>query len=182
MDSKPASNFAVIPDSSTSLDEQEVPEPALKKLQLDDNLKKKPKSKPKKPPKDAFNKYAFVSDRQVLVTTSFGRVLLAEIGISTSIIWSEVDMPEGRGDLRSYSVVRGISAAGIAFLGSANGSIFLYRNRVIREFGKVSGKIADMFTIYDENECVEILVTTLGVRVATLFKVCDSCSIRVNEC
>lgn len=133
---------------------------------LDRSLAKK--TKPKKLPKDAFNKYAFVSEDHVLVTTVFGRVLLGEIG--ACIKWTEVNMRE-RDDLRSYSIVRGIPAIGVAFLGSANGNLFIYRAREIQEFGKVSSKVADMFTLYDSGENVALLVTTLAGRFATLFRV-----------
>lgn len=125
---------------------------------------------PKKPFKDAFNRYAFVAENQVLVTTTFGRVFLGKIG--PCITWKEVDMPAGSQDLRSYSVIKGIPEIGIAFLGSANGTIFLYRAGVIQEFGKIPGKVADMFIVYDATLVkVELLATNLGSTVATLFKV-----------
>lgn len=133
----------------------------------------KPAKKPKlkKTPKDALNRYAFVSENQVLVTTTFGRVLLGEIG--TCITWKELDIPDSwRKDLRSYSIIQSVSAIGIAFLGTANGKIFSYQKGIIQEFGKVPGKAADMFTIYHgETEMVELLVTTLGGRTAILFEV-----------
>jgi hypothetical protein len=132
-----------------------------------DNPAKMPKPKPKKSPKDAFNKYAFVSENQVLVTTTCGRVLLGDIG--SSVKWTEVDMPARSQDLRSYSVIESISKSEIVFLGAANGTIFFYRFGTVKEFGKIQGKVADMFGMDDAN--VELLVTALGGSVATLFKV-----------
>ena len=120
--------------------------------------------------KDAFNKYAFVSENQILATTTFGRVLLGEIG--SFVKWTEINMPGGYTDLKSYSIVISIPDVGIAFMGSANGTIFLYRSNSIQKFGKIEKKIADMFSLNDGS--VELLVTTLGGTHATMFEVCGS--------
>ena len=134
-----------------------------------DPLAKVSKTKPKRIPKDAFNKYAFVSENHVLVTTTFGRILLGEI--SSSVKWTEVEMPGGSNDLRSYSIVKSILEIGIAFLGSANGMIFLYETGVVKKFGEIEGKVADMFPIASGGARVDLIVTTLGSTRASLFKV-----------
>ena len=116
-----------------------------------------------------MNRYAFVSENEVLITTTLGRILLGEIG--SFVNWKEIDMSED--DLRSYSVVQSIPAIGLAFLGAASGRIFSYQlGSEIQEFGNIDNKVADMFALYDvERDTVELLVTGLGTRVGTLFKV-----------
>lgn len=136
---------------------------------IPDKTAKKPKSKSKKVPKDVMNRYAFVSESEVLITTTLGRILLGEIG--SSINWKEIDMPKD--DLRSYSVIQSIPAVGLAFLGAASGKIFSYQlGSEIQEFGNIDSKVADMFALYDiEKDTVELLATGLGTRVGTLFEV-----------
>lgn len=129
---------------------------------------KKPKAK--KVLKDSFNRYAFVSENELLATTTSGRVLLCHIG--SKVLWSEVTLPEsGSEDLRSYAVLVGLPEIGLACLAGANGSIYVYRHqRALLKLGKVEGKVADMFTIFDsQKESFELLVTTLGGTNATLF-------------
>ena len=132
-------------------------------------LPKKPNWTKMKASKDIFHKYAFVSENQVLATTTFGRVFLGEI--SPCVQWTEVSRSRSD-DLKFYSIVEGVSVVEIAFLGCANGTIFLYRAGLIKDFGRVSGKVADMFAMYDpESGKVDLLVTTLGGKFVTLFKV-----------
>jgi len=126
-------------------------------------------SKPKKVLKDVMNRYAFVSESEVLITTTLGRILLGEIG--SFVNWKEIYMPKD--DLRSYSVIQSIPAIGLAFLGAASGKIFSYQlGSEIQEFGDIHSKVADMFALYDvERNTVELLATGLGTRVGTLFEV-----------
>ena len=124
----------------------------------------------KKPLKDGFNRYAFVSEGKILVTTTFGRVFIGCIDIQVK--WYEVILPDsGRQDLKSYVIVEGIPEIGLAFLAGANGKIYVYHTgSKLLEVGLVGGKIADMFKVFDpEVDFYALLVTTLASKVATLF-------------
>lgn len=126
--------------------------------------------KAKKVPKDAFNRYGFVSPDQVIMTTTFGRVFLGNI--STNIKWQEITLPESSPNgLRSYALVSGFPELGLAFLAGASGKIYIYHTgNCLREVGDVGFKVADIFKIFNaESQTYELLVTTLGGEVATLF-------------
>ena len=169
-----SSNSNELLKSSTNLPSMaESPLPQIGETSNTDSAKPKPIRKPKlkTTPKDGFNKYAFTSGNQVLMTTTFGRILLGDI--DSGINWKEILMPDSwRDDLKSYSVIQNVSATGIAFLGTVNGNLFLYQAGSIRKFGKVSGKVVDLFTIHHEKtEMVELCVTTLGGKTVTLFEV-----------
>lgn len=119
--------------------------------------------------KDGFNRYAFVSEKELLATTTYGRVLLCDIG--PKMHWSEVKLPEsGSRDLRSYSVVVGFPEIGVTCLAGANGSIHIYHQQRLLKLGQVEGKVANMFKIIDlHRSTFKLLVTTLGGTNATLF-------------
>ncbi|PMD33722.1 WD40 repeat-like protein [Hyaloscypha variabilis F] len=124
----------------------------------------------KKAFKDSFNRYAFVSENELLATTTSGRVLLCHIG--SEIHWSEVSLPEcGAGDLQSYAVLVGLPEIGLACLAGANGSLYVYRlHQRLLKVGQVGGKVADLFKLYNSrNGSFELLVTTLGGANPTLF-------------
>lgn len=129
---------------------------------------KKPKSK--KVPKDAFNRYGFVSQDQVLMTTTFGRVFLGHIDIN--IKWQEISLPESsQNGLRSYALVNSFPELGLAFLAGATGKLYIYhKGNYLREVGDVGFKVADMFKIFNvDSQTYDLLVTTLGGQIATLF-------------
>lgn len=133
----------------------------------DSKLRKKIKLP--KPGKDTFNRYAFVSDNLILVTTNFGRVLLGEI--SSSIKWEELPLPDsGKEDLKSYSIIKGVPELGVAFLVGATGNIYLYRIKSkILKVAEVVGKVIDVFTLFHhESESLNLVVTTLGGKDAIL--------------
>ncbi|KAJ5041570.1 uncharacterized protein L3040_005150 [Drepanopeziza brunnea f. sp. 'multigermtubi'] len=128
--------------------------------------------KAKKAVKDGFNRYAFVSEKQVLATTNFGRVLLGNI--ESNIAWSEFILPDSVSqDLRSYTVVKGIPELGLVCLACANGKIYAYRQSPRLQFvADVEGKVADMFKVFNSaTGSFELLVTTLTGHAATLFSV-----------
>lgn len=128
------------------------------------------KRKPKKPPKDTFNRYAFVLEDQFIASTTFGQVLLCQLG--PILRWKELTLPEaGKEDLRSYSVVEGFPELGAVFLAGGNGSMYSYsKGSSLRKVGSVEGKVADMFKISGGGYNA-LLVTTLGSGVATLLTV-----------
>jgi WD40 repeat protein len=128
------------------------------------------KMKAKKNLKDAFNRYAFVSGNEILITTTFGRALLCRL--DPSVQWDEVSLPQSAtDDLKAYTVVLGFPEMGLVCLAGANGRIYAYRrHQGLLQVGKVDGKVADMFKIYDpQAESFMLLVTTLGGTTATLY-------------
>jgi WD40 repeat protein len=143
---------------------------SVEKSEENSDAKSTKKPKAKKVLKDSFNRYAFVSENGLLATTSSGRVLLCHIG--SKVHWSEITLPEsGSEDLRSYAVLVGLPEVGLACLAGANGIVYVYRHQqALLKSGKVEGKVADMFTIFDPRKgSFELLVTTLGGTNATLF-------------
>jgi WD40 repeat protein len=132
--------------------------------------------KSKKTGRDAFNRYGFVSLNfdTLITTTTSGRVFLGTVG--TGVDWIELCLPRSSIDgLRSYSVIRGLPKIDMAFLAGANGKICSYQlgsGNFLREVGSVQGKVADMFEICTPGlGIIELLVTTLGGHVATLFTI-----------
>ncbi|KAL2061338.1 hypothetical protein VTL71DRAFT_7611 [Oculimacula yallundae] len=138
-----------------------------------DSAVKPPRTKkPKKVVKDGFNKYAFVSETQVLATTNFGRVLIGDIG--SEVAWSEAVLPQAAlQDLKNYAVVEGIPEIGIVFLAGSNGSILVYRSgQPLKVVGNVLSKVADMFKMFNSRtDSYDLLVTTLSSSVATIFRI-----------
>jgi WD repeat-containing protein 6 len=134
------------------------------------------KEKTKRVLKDAFNRYAFVSETQMLVTTILGQVFLAHI--DGALTWKKLRLPRSAmEDLKSYTVVKGFLEMNLACLAGANGKIYAYKSgsAFLSQVGSVSGKVADMFKIFNtETKSFELLVTTLGGTHATLFNILDS--------
>lgn len=161
-----------IPHIPTDLSQEDVPSA------VGEPVKKK---KPKKAPNDAFNRYAFASEDQFVTTTTFGRVLLGQIG--TTLKWNELSLPEtGKEDLKSYSVVESFPTIGLVYLAGSNGKMFAWREGSlnIQEAGSTDSKVADMFQIDSRTGEFYLLVTTLSARTATLFSV-DETSPRLQS-
>ncbi|KAH8594741.1 WD40-repeat-containing domain protein [Bisporella sp. PMI_857] len=120
------------------------------------------RTKAKKAPKDSFNRYTFISKKELLMTTTFGRVLRGHI--RETIVWEEVILPEKyRQDLKSYSVLKG--KCGNALIAGSSGNIFLYRqDKEIRQVANVAGKVADLFAIMPDS--MNFVITTLGTQTA----------------
>jgi WD40 repeat protein len=132
--------------------------------------KKKPKPPPK-PPKDAMNRYSFVTSDQLIATTSFGRILLGSV--KEPLSWQELYLPGERNlDLRSYSLITGVPHKGVAFLAGFNGKIYIYKaSHNIVEVAQVTGKVATLLHLSDSDENLRLLVTTLGGSEATILTV-----------
>ncbi|RDW73299.1 hypothetical protein BP6252_07206 [Coleophoma cylindrospora] len=144
---------------------------------------KKPKAK--KVSKDAWNRYAFLAKDKLLVTTTFGRVLLCDLEFSAK--WQQIPTREEEQlALRSYTVMKGVPELGIAFITGTSGAVYIYRSTLqdhqavkdhstdmaateLTVFGKVNGKVADMFPIVEQDKSVSLLVTTLGGTTAIKF-------------
>lgn len=128
--------------------------------------KPKKKKKPPKIQKDFPNRYAFAAQDKLLVTTSFGRVLLATLSLSTCS-WNELPVPAHHpNDIRGYSVAVGLPKRGVALFAGATGTIYLYSVRTgkIEVVDKIQGKPAAMFDIPDRERegRIFVLVTVLG--------------------
>lgn len=133
------------------------------------NEKPPKKAKVKKVQKDAFNRYAFVSENELILTTTFGRVLLGRLMGPAK--WIDLPLPEsGKADLKSYSIVKAVPKLGIALIGAANGSLYLYCNSSpLQKIAQVDGKVADIFPIVDLKVGLEFVVTILGTSAARFF-------------
>lgn len=132
----------------------------------------KPAKKPKPPKviKDAFNRYTFITENSMLATTNFGRILLGNMG--SSMGWEELYLPEeGRHDLKSYSIIKGVPQLGVAVLAGANGNIYVYRvGYPIAKIGAVGMKIADIFPLFNpQSRQLEIAVAILGSKSVLIF-------------
>ncbi|TGO47979.1 hypothetical protein BCON_0256g00070 [Botryotinia convoluta] len=126
--------------------------------------------KNKKAPKDAFNRYAFVSESDFLITTTFGRILKATVG--NPVKFEEIFLPESSTqDLKSYSILKGNSTLGLCVLAGTNGKIFLYQPGLhIIQIGQVERKPSDVFIVPgNDNRSVELLATLLGTQELTIF-------------
>jgi WD40 repeat protein len=127
----------------------------------------KKKKKPVKIPTDAINRYAFVGINEFIVTTTFGRVLLAKI-VNDRLCCEAVAMPEGaEHDLRSYAVISSLPELGIAVMAGAKGNIYLYAQGHIQTIGTVQGKIAALMLSAEPR--LRLLVTILGSDEAIVY-------------
>ncbi|KAF7885868.1 uncharacterized protein EAF02_004377 [Botrytis sinoallii] len=125
--------------------------------------------KNKKAPKDAFNRYAFVSESDFLITTTFGRILKATV--RNPVKFEEIFLPESSTqDLKSYSILKGNSNLGLCVLAGTTGKIFLYQPGLpIVRIGQVERKPSDVFIVPgNDNKSVELLVTLLGSQELTI--------------
>lgn len=116
----------------------------------------------------------------MLVTTTFGRVLLGHI--DRSISWRELCLdPSESVALKSYSIVKSIPSLGLCFLAGTSGTVYMYRassenvgigtRSELAEVGNVFGKVADMFGLFSlDSPSLALLVTTLGSKNATIIR------------
>ena len=141
-----------------------IPKGGVSSPDLDDDKPQK-KAKAKKSPKEALNRYTFVSENELLLTTTYGRVLHGTIG--TTIDWQELPLPgSSQHDLKGYSVLEGYF--GHAILAGSNGNIFLFqKGEGIQKIAHVDGKVADVFINKQLSSSIEVIVTTLGCEIIT---------------
>ncbi|PQE32662.1 WD domain-containing protein [Rutstroemia sp. NJR-2017a WRK4] len=128
--------------------------------------------KKKKSPKDAFNRYAFVSEDVFLVTTNDGKVLQAEIG--DSIRFTQLDLPPSNSqDLKSYSTLKGVPSMGFCLLAGSSGTLFLYwLGSSIEEIGCVNRKPSDIFIVrHGDDGALELLVDLVGSQSLIVFPI-----------
>ncbi|KAM0808124.1 putative WD40-repeat-containing domain protein [Seiridium cardinale] len=107
------------------------------------------KRKVKKPAKDFFNRYAILSDGSILTSTKNGRFFVGDA--VSQLSWKELLLPDAfRGAASTYAVVRGSTNASAAFVGTAEGNIFVYQSADssnLHHLTKVHGKVSDMFSM-----------------------------------
>ena len=98
--------------------------------------------------RDGFNRYAFISEDHLVITTTSGRVLLSIVG--HQLDWRELELPNPhKSDLKSYSVVKASRDTNTAFLAGSNGNIFVYHaGSEVRLLASIGEKVADMFTTW----------------------------------
>ncbi|KAK4681364.1 WD repeat-containing protein 6 [Podospora pseudoanserina] len=117
---------------------------------------------PKGDPRQAFQKYAFLSDSRMVSTTSPGRIFMADIQGKPK--WREVQLPaEVVADLRSYNVMKTV-AADTVVLGSAAGNVYVLQSeKPIRSVGQLPGKIQDILPLVAADaQNWQAVVTVLG--------------------
>ncbi|RKU44622.1 hypothetical protein DL546_006990 [Coniochaeta pulveracea] len=124
---------------------------------------------------EGFLRYALLDEDLLLVTTSTGRLLLADLtkSLNEEGSWTEIEMsPETRDDLKVYNIAKRL-APGVAILGSASGRVYLLRqSKELEELKKFPGKITDILPIEGSSTCPErplrVLITVLGNTEAAL--------------
>ncbi|KAI0997079.1 hypothetical protein K3495_g11108 [Podosphaera aphanis] len=127
-------------------------------------------TKSKKATNDSISRYAFISETELFITTTSGRVIQASIG--NSIEWSELSLSDAVSqDIRSYSIVKGFVKSGRVYFTGASGIIYAYTNSSkIVQVGKLKGKVSDMLKISDESDLrYGLLVTELHCKTAIYF-------------
>lgn len=104
---------------------------------------------------ETFKTFAFVSESEILVTSTFGNVFLGRVhdGDSSQVSWTGLDLPdEIRSDLRGYNIVRGPARtqSGFCFLGSASGGVYMFSSVPQPRLEKITGlgrKVSDIFVL-----------------------------------
>ncbi|KAK6215952.1 hypothetical protein LQW54_003927 [Pestalotiopsis sp. IQ-011] len=182
---------AVAPDTASLSAESNVPAVAPELGSENDNrdskaakLKKK-KNKVKKPVKDFFNRYALLSDGTVLTSTKNGRFFVGNAAKGSS--WEQLFLPDHFRDSSStYAVVKGSFDASAAYVGTAEGDVFIYRSGGPSKFGhvaRVHGKVSDIFPLEissadQEYQRKRVLVTVLGSDSASLLELDDATAMK----
>ncbi|KAK0618073.1 WD40-repeat-containing domain protein [Bombardia bombarda] len=133
----------------------------------------------KKSAKEGFQRYAFLSKKSVLATTTSGRLFLGAVG--NSLTWQAVALSEPIvADLKSYNVVKRLGR-GSAIIGSGSGKLYLYREtQGIRELCKLPYKIYDIMCLQEsvygqqQSNLWTIIITVLGLDHAIMLTLGES--------
>lgn len=131
--------------------------------QLGINAKVDKARKPLKRAVDTVNRYAFVTEDDLLATTLLGRVLL--VSIKKPSKWEEIQVPEAvQQDLKSYSLVASAANLGFALLSGTSGKIYLYATgKKITEITSVSRKVSTLIHVPGFNGTrITFMVTGVG--------------------
>lgn len=125
---------------------------------------------------DFFRSYCFVDESTFLLTTNFGKVLVASLasepGRHDPSLLSSSTLLGRLQDLSGYSVCTSSSRPGIAFIAGANGSIYTYRKSVsaLTKLHTMEGKVGDIFAA-DVSDSASTTETVLLVTLAGQGKV-----------
>ncbi|KAK5658759.1 hypothetical protein OQA88_1569 [Cercophora sp. LCS_1] len=131
---------------------------ALRELSLGDHPKR-----PATTVKNGFNRYAFMSQNKLLMTSTSGELFLGTLG--SPILWKKVEVSEAiQAGLGAFQVIRS-PIEGTAFIGSAPGKVYLYTEPLgIKELAQYQSKITDIVRLggRDQRQQQTVIVTVLG--------------------
>lgn len=119
----------------------------------------------KKP--EAVGRLDFVSQYEILVCTSAGRLLLGSFR-GSRLHWERLHTEGGPDDddcLRRCYVLKCVSE-GVAVMGTTDGHIYFYRSGRVARVASVTGKIVDISCLsspHDTERSADVLVYTYGV-------------------
>ncbi|KAL8381383.1 hypothetical protein RB595_005582 [Gaeumannomyces hyphopodioides] len=104
---------------------------------------------------ETFKTFAFVSESDILVTSTFGSVFIGHVqdDDDSRVSWTGLELPdEVQSDLRGYNIVRGPARnqSGLCFLGSASGAVYMFLSSPRSRLEKITGlgrKVSDIFVL-----------------------------------
>ncbi|KAL8313813.1 hypothetical protein RB593_007784 [Gaeumannomyces tritici] len=104
---------------------------------------------------ETFKTFAFVSESDILVTSTFGNVFVGHVqdDDDSRVSWAGLELPgEVRSDLRGYNIVRGPARnqSGFCFLGSTSGAVYMFSSNPVSRLEKITGlgrKVSDIFVL-----------------------------------
>ena len=121
----------------------------------------KPIGKKAKP--EVFGRFDFISQDQILVNTSAGRLLLGTY-VKTGLEWKTLALEDSlQSELKQCYVLKGISP-GTAILGTTTGNVYFYRNGGLSLVASFPRKVVDVNVLnFSENDCTaSLLIHTFG--------------------
>lgn len=125
-------------------------------------------------PADTCRTYAFLSSREVIVTTNAGCIY--RVGTEAGAPWTLIAKLPG---LRGYSVVTSVVTNGVVFLAGSDGTVYAFSEECgLVEVAQTTGKTAGLFA--SETAELAVLVTTVGSGIARMFR-WDRTSAAVTE-
>ncbi|KAJ1327853.1 WD repeat-containing protein 6 [Microdochium nivale] len=142
-----------------------------------------PMPKKVKVPPESFQRYAFISEKKLLVVTNQGRCYVGTFG--TGIEWKHLSLSEEiRLSLAGYCVVESSLQTSTVYIGTGHGDIYALtdaENATLRLVAAVDGKMADLFSLTDSTEhedmngnslpAIRLLATVLGAHTATILSI-----------
>lgn len=157
--------------TSPTSDTEPTPCQSLVNLDLPEILPTLPDSKVLGPGREIFSRYDFITDDQVLTTTSMGRCLLGTF--QPGLAWQDVHVPdEYVADLKSCYVLKTIGD-GAGLMGTASGSLYHYcHGQGITRIATVPGKVVNILLLAEPNQVhTELIVNRLGTSDAQYFSI-----------
>ncbi|KAF2754403.1 WD40 repeat-like protein [Pseudovirgaria hyperparasitica] len=122
-------------------------------------------------PASFFRAYSFISENEVLATTSKGHILKASIEPGKSLRWSLLQQLH---DLEKFALCTSSITAQMAFIASGSGQIYCFQNQtaLLTPLVRVDGKVAAIFArdnAFDVETApreISLLITTVGTTFA----------------